>query len=82
MTGDGKRIEGGYVFMNSGKDKTHVYGVCIAIKRDFVKYNMGYLSINERIIALKIRAKLFDIFIIQCYAPTTDHPDEEVEIFL
>ena len=62
------------------KTKTHEYGVGMAIKKDLVKYNMGYWPINERIIALTIRAKPFNIFILQCYAPTTDHPDEEAEI--
>ena len=80
MIGDGKWNEGEYVFINSGKDKTHEYGVGMAIKKDLVKYNMGYWPINERIIALTIRAKPFNIFILQCYAPTTDHPDEEAEI--
>ena len=36
---------------------------------------------NDRIIMCKLKAKPFDIAIIQVYAPTADHPEEEIETF-
>ena len=36
---------------------------------------------NDRIVMLKLRAKPFDIAVIQVYAPTQDYTDEEIESF-
>ena len=41
---------------------------------------LGYWALSERNMMLKIRAKPFDIAIIQSYAPTTSHSDEEIEV--
>ena len=42
---------------------------------------MGCRPISRRLIAIRLRAKPFNITIIQAYAPTTDYSDEEVEDF-
>lgn len=38
-------------------------------------------AVSERVLLVKIAAKLVNLNIIQVYAPTSDHPDEEVEQF-
>ena len=42
---------------------------------------MCFTPINERITIIRLHATPFNISIIQVYAPTTDHTDEEIEIF-
>ena len=39
------------------------------------------LVISERVIMIKLQRKPFNISIIQIYAPTQDHEDEEIELF-
>ena len=42
---------------------------------------MCFNQINERIAIIRLHVTPFNISIIQVYAPTTDHTDEEIEIF-
>ena len=73
-----------------GISETHWSG-CGVLKREkhlFIysggeesKNLKGYWTISERLVMCKIEAKPFNITIIQCYAPTTDHPEKEVEEF-
>ena len=42
---------------------------------------MCFNPINEIIAIIRLHATPFNISIIQVYAPTTDHTDEEIEIF-
>ena len=42
---------------------------------------MCFTPINDRIEIIRLHATPFNISIIQVYAPTTDHTDEEIEIF-
>ena len=42
---------------------------------------VGFCPVSDRIIMAKLKGKPFNINIIQVYAPTTDHDDEEVEKF-
>ena len=39
------------------------------------------MSVNSRIISIRIKAKPINITIIQVYAPITSHSDEETEMF-
>ena len=41
---------------------------------------MGYWTACDRIILIKLKAKPFDIALIQVYAPTTDYSDEDVRV--
>lgn len=42
---------------------------------------LGIWSVNERVIMCKIHAKPFDLIIIQIFAPTYEHSDEDIELF-
>ena len=42
---------------------------------------MGFWPISDRSILIKLEGKPFNISIIQVYAPTQDHGDEEIEAF-
>ena len=41
----------------------------------------GYWPISDRVMMIKLDAKPFDLVIIQCYAPTSDYSEEELEEF-
>ena len=41
----------------------------------------SYNTVSDRIVALKLNARHHIINIIQVYAPTTQHSDEEIEKF-
>ena len=78
-TEDGRiRLEN-YVFLYSGGEE-HRNGVGFFVKKQIEKHILGYWALSERNMMLKIKAKPFDIAIIQTYAPTTSHSDEEVEL--
>ena len=42
---------------------------------------IGYWPISNRLIMVKLQGKPFDINILQTYAPTQDHNDEDIEQF-
>ena len=42
---------------------------------------IGFLPISDRVMMAKIKGQPFDINIIQAYAPTSDHGDDETEVF-
>lgn len=42
---------------------------------------IGYIAISDRVILVKLAGKLININIIQVYAPTTDHSEEEFDEF-
>ena len=68
------------MFIYSGGEESR-HGVGILLNSKVSKNLKGYWKINERLVMCKIEAKPFNITIIQCYAPTTDHPEKEVEEF-
>ena len=49
------------------------------LKTSLEKHILGYWPVSERNIMIKLKAKPFDISIIQTYAPTSTHSDEETE---
>ena len=42
---------------------------------------MCFNAISDRLAIIRLQATPFNISIIQVYAPTTDHSDEEIEVF-
>ena len=42
---------------------------------------MGFWAISDRVIMMKLEVKPFNINVMQVYAPTQDHDDEEIEKF-
>ena len=41
----------------------------------------GFYAISDRVLVVRLKGKPFDTCIIQVYAPTCDHNDEEIESF-
>ena len=79
-TDDGRTTSEKYEMIYSGGDK-HQYGVAIMMKKHIASCMVGYWPVSDRIIMAKIQGKPFNINIIQVYAPTTDHDDDEIEKF-
>ena len=77
-TGEGKVRLNGYTFIYSGGSE-HQHGVGFLVKSSVEKSILGYWPLSNRNIMLKLKAKPFDIAIVQTYAPTSSHSDEEVE---
>ena len=59
----------------------HRNGVGILMKNNIARSIMGYWPICNRVIIFKLQGKLFNINILQTYAPTQDHNDEDIEQF-
>ena len=78
--GETTTLEGHKLFF-SGHEDRHMQGVGFLIHKNTAKCVMGCHPISSRIITIRIKASPFNITIIQAYAPTTDHDDEEVEDF-
>ena len=72
----------GKFMIYSGGDK-HERGVGIIFDETTQKSldTCSWFPVSDRIIVAKIKAKPFDIRIIQVYAPTSERPEEEVEEF-
>lgn len=54
-------------------------GVGFMLDKITARSALGYELSSNRVIALRLAAKLINITIIQCYVPTTTHKDEEVD---
>ena len=61
--------------------KGHKNGVGIIMRKEIARSLIGYWAISERVMLIKLQGKPFNISIIQIYAPTQDHEDEELELF-
>ncbi|GFR73743.1 craniofacial development protein 2-like [Elysia marginata] len=59
----------------------HEKGVGILLDTEHSKSLHGYWPVNERILVVKLSGKPFDIYVIQIYAPTSEHSDDEIEKF-
>lgn len=59
----------------------HVHGVGFLLGREASKALAGYWTISERFLIIKLKARRFDIMLIQIYAPTTLATEEELDKF-
>ncbi|XP_068756565.1 craniofacial development protein 2-like [Montipora capricornis] len=75
---EGKVRFDSYTVIYSGGSE-HQHGVGFIIKSSIEKSIPGYWPVSNRNIMLKLKAKPFDIAIIQTYAPTSSHSDDEIE---
>ena len=73
-------LEDGGCIIYSGGDR-HVHGVGVMLSKTVASSLAGYYAVSERVILVRLKGKPFDICIIQVYAPTSDHEEEEVEDF-
>uniref|UniRef100_A0A8D8SMX4 Craniofacial development protein 2 n=1 Tax=Cacopsylla melanoneura TaxID=428564 RepID=A0A8D8SMX4_9HEMI len=78
--GTGIKNEDDYTVYYSGTtDNTYKYGVGFIIEKEMAKCVKNFIPLTERIALLQLNSKPVNINLIQIYAPTTDHGDEEVE---
>ena len=75
---DGNISHEEYQIINSGGDQ-HQCGEGIKVKKHVTACMLGCWPISDRIITEKILEAAFNVNIIQIYAPTWDHPDEDIE---
>ena len=78
--GKGKIKTGNKTMIYSGGE-THERGVGILLDETVAKSIKGFWGISDRVIIAKLEGKPFDIGIVQIYAPTSEHDEEEVEQF-
>ena len=76
--GDGIIYKEDHIFIYSGGEE-HKHGVDILLKKRMQKFVMGTFPASERNLLVKIKAKPFNISIIQTYAPTHEYPEEQLE---
>ncbi|KAK3749377.1 hypothetical protein RRG08_052161 [Elysia crispata] len=65
-------------FHNSGGHQ-HEHGAGLLTKKTITKSLLGAACVSRRNILARIKAASFNMSILQTYAPTADHPEEEIE---
>lgn len=72
-----------HVFFNSGVDPAanRRDGVGFLVHKELEKCVSAFNNFSERMCSIKLRKKFNNTSIIQAYAPTTSHCDEEIELF-
>ena len=76
-TESGKIIKKEHTMVYSGGE-THHNGVGILMRNNIAKSLQGYWAISDRVIMVNLHGRPFNINILQVYAPTQDHNDEEI----
>ena len=66
-----------YVIISGGEKNQH--GVGIMMTKKVSKTLQGYLLILDRVIMAKFEGKPMNIIIVQLYASTNDHSDDEMK---
>ena len=79
-TESGMTDKGKYVMVFSGGENNQ-HGVGIMMTKRVSKALQGYLPILDQVIMAKFEGKPANIVIVQLYAPTNDHSDDEIEEF-
>ena len=64
-----------------GEDWKHQYGVALPVQNEVVGSTISCTPRSSRLVSIRIPARPHDITVIQVYASTADHKDEEVEQF-
>ena len=72
LTGSGSEIINGWLLVNSDKDDHHTHGVVLLLSPRSKASLMSYISINERILKVRLYATQAKVTIIVAYAPTED----------
>ena len=79
-TESGKYSKKGKTMVYSGGEN-HQYGVGIMMTQEIASSMIGFWPMSDRMILMKLQGKPFNVNIIQIYAPTLDHSDEETDQF-
>lgn len=59
----------------------HANGIGFLMNKNIKNSFLGCCPVSSRHISIRLRTAPFNITVIQAYAPTSDHDDEEVEEF-
>ena len=79
-TGARKIVSDKIAVMCSG-DKRHQQGVGVLLDQERAKSIIGIWAISGRVVLVKLKGHPFNMSIIQVYALTSEHTDEEIEAF-
>ena len=79
-TEEGKIIQENHTMIYSGGEK-HRNGVGFVMKNSVAKSMMEFWAISDRVIMMKLEAKLFNINVMQVYAPTQNHDGDLLSLF-
>ncbi|MGL4418375.1 MAG: reverse transcriptase domain-containing protein [Plesiomonas shigelloides] len=71
----------GHKIWFSGKETKHEHGVAFIVRKEVVGTVISCTPVSSRLISIRISARPQNLTIIQVYAPTADHDDEEIEEF-
>ena len=81
-TGFGEMVtEDGHKMWFSGHETRHEHGVAFIVRKEVIGCILSCTPVSSRIITLRVSARPKNVTIVQAYAPTTDHEDQEVEAF-
>lgn len=76
------KLRSGHTLYNKGHEDSKIYGVGFMIHRDMNHEITNYVGISDRMAYITIRiSNNRSLKIIQVYAPTSTHDDEEIEKF-
>ena len=80
--GAGKIVSDEMTFLYSGtKNQRHEKGVGMFLDPKMAECLSGYWCISGRLTMIRLHGKPFDTVVIQCYAPTAESNDEEIDGF-
>ena len=66
-----------HMMIYSGHKTEHKHGVGVLLSKQVVKSMMGFHTLSDRILIVKIVSKPFNLVIV--YAPTSTSPEDEIE---
>jgi len=64
----------------SGGEK-HAKGVALIMTKNVGKSVLAFWTVSERVMIIKFKCQPVNINIIRVYAPTSDAPDEDIQLF-
>jgi len=74
-------VHGHRVYYSGSMNGKYEHGVGMLVHKSVVKHVRNFVPVNDRILLIQINAVPVNTNIIQVYAPTTDHSDEEIQEF-
>jgi len=80
-SGSFKTAGGNQLVIFSGKEESYSHGVAVILGKEAAKALIGYSPISDRILKVRIQAKPHNITLVQCYAPISTAPDEDLDSF-
>ena len=73
-------MEGGGCLIYSDGD-IHTQGVGVMLSQNVSRSLAGYYPVSDRVFLVRLKGKLFDICLLQVYAPTSDSTEGSIEDF-